>query len=232
MKRSVIVLTLFGILLAANSVTAQNYTDSHTLTIHSTGEANTPADIAFMSVNISINHEDADRAFELHRERESFLADLLKELEIEDDQINYRPATIRPNRQRDGEIHSVTSQQIRIQLDEIRMLGELQRTLIQNGFDNFSGNLSSTKMEEAGDEALREAVKNARKDAEILALASDREIGKIIRIEHSSDQPFRSASVSEAFQARAMSDSGPSMFDFSQTVSVQKRVTVIFELLE
>lgn len=200
------------------------------LTITSNGEAMVPADIASMSVNISISHENAERAFELHRERESFLAGLLEELEFEDEQINYRPITVRPNRQRDGEIHSSTTQQIQLQLNDIEMLGELQVTLIQNGFDNFSGSLSSTMLEEASDEALKQAVDNARKDAQILASAAGRNLGTIISIEHRSDQNYRPVALAEAFEVRAMSDAGPSMQNFSQMVSVQKQVTIVFEM--
>lgn len=216
-------------LLAQNQSMADN--GSH-LTITSNGEAMAPADIASMSINISINHENAARAFELHRERESFLAELLKELEFEDEQINYRPVTVRPNRQRDGDIHSSTTQQIRLQLNDIEMLGQLQVKLIQNGFDNFSGSLSSTQLEEASDEALRQAVDNAQKDAEILAMAAGRKLGSIISIGHRSDHNFRPAALGGAFEVRAMSDAGPSIQNFSQTVSVQKQVTIVFEMTD
>ena len=224
-----IVLFLF---LHVHEINAQNsspYGSESQISISATGQAYVPADIAYMSINISINDEDAERAFELHRERESFLAELLQELDFDDDKIRYQPIAIRPNRQREGDIHSITSQQIRLELDEIDMLSELQITLIQNGFDNFSGNLSSTKIEEAGDEALRDAVNNARKDAEILALAAGKTLGGVITINHTSDHSFRAAAMAETFQARAM-DAGPSMFEFSQMVSVEKRITITFEL--
>ncbi len=234
MKFLVFVTISFGSLLHCQMLEAQqsftNNDESH-LSISAIGETMAVADIAYMSINISINDEDADRAFELHRERESFLAGLLMDLDFEDDKINYQPITIRPNRQRDGEIHSITTQQIRLELDDIDMLGELQKILIQNGFDNFSGNLSSTKLEEAGNEALRQAVSNARKDAEILAQAANKTLGRVISIDHTSDRSFRPAALAETFDVRAMSDSGPSMFEFSQTVPVQKNVSIRFELL-
>lgn len=216
-------------LMAQNQPMAEN--GSH-LTITSNGEAVVPADIASMSINISVNDENAERAFELHRERESFLANLLKELEFEDEQINYRPITVRPNRQRDGDIHSSTTQQIRLQLNDIDMLGKLQVKLIQNGFDNFSGNLSSTMLEEASDEALKQAVSNARKDAEILAEASGKKLGSIVSIEHRSDQNYRPVALAEAFEVRTMGDAGLSMQNFAQTVSVQKQVTIVFEMMD
>lgn len=233
MKAFIVFILVLFLTLQAHEINAQNTPLENSegqVSISATGQAYVPADIAHMSININISDEDAERAFELHRERESFLAELLQELDFDDEEISYQPITIRPNRQRDGDIHSVTSQQISLELDEIEMLSELQITLIQNGFDNFSGNLSSTKIESAGDEALRNAVQNARKDAEILALAADKTLGSVITIDHTSDQSFRAAAMAETFQVRAM-DSGPSMFEFSQMVSVEKRITIIFELL-
>jgi uncharacterized protein YggE len=233
MKISPVFTLVLFLILNVQNLNAQNssvVTDESYISISAAGQAYVPADIAHMSINISISDEDAERAFELHRERESFLAGLLQELDFDEDKIRYQPIAIRPNRQRDGDIHSVTSQQIRLELDEIEMLSELQITLIQNGFDNFSGNLSSTKIEDAGDEALRNAVQNARKDAEILALAAGKTLGDVITISHTSDHSFRGAAMAETFQARAM-DAGPSMFDFSQMVSAEKRITITFELL-
>jgi len=214
--------------IRAQSPTAEN--NESLISISATGQVYVLADIAHMSINISISDENAERAFELHRERESFLAELLQELNFADEKIRYQPITIRPNRQRDGDIHSITSQQIRLELEEIEMLSELQIALIQNGFDNFSGNLSSTKIEDAGDEALRNAVNIARKDAEILALAADKTLGEVKSINHTSDYSFRPSAMAETFQMREM-DSGPSMFEFSQMVSVEKRITITFELI-
>jgi len=233
MKTSLFITLAFSLFLQVHELIAQSSLSEYEeglITISSIGQAFAPADIAFLTINISISDEDAERAFELHRERESFLAGLLQELNFQDDKIRYQPITIRPNRQRDGDIHSITSQQIRLELEEIEMLSELQISLIQNGFDNFSGNLSSTKIEDAGDEALRNAVNIARKDAEILALASDKTLGKVISINHTSDYSYRPSAMAETFQMREM-DSGPSMFDFSQIVSVEKRITITFNLI-
>lgn len=232
MKIAVFTLVLFFTLhlYEVNAQNSSEVNDERHISISATGQAYVPADIAHMSINISISDEDAERAFDLHRERESFLAELLLELDFDEEKIRYQPITIRPNRQRDGDIHSVTSQQIRLELDEIEMLSELQITLIQNGFDNFSGNLSSTKLKDAADEALRNAVQNARKDAEILALAAGKILGGVKTINHTSDHSFRAAAMAETFQVRAM-DTGPSMFEFSQMVSVEKRITITFNLL-
>lgn len=234
MKKPLIVLLLF-FTAGAGAATAQQQPkaeqNGHRLSISATGEAVVPADIATMSINISIHAPEADSAFRIHKEREQFLSSLLQKLNFDDEQISYQPITIRPDRQRNGSVHSATSQRIQLQLADIEFLSELQMTLIQNGFDNFSGNLSSTKLEQAGNDALRFAISNARQDAEILAEAAGRSLGKVVSIEHTSDVSYRAASRSESVQAlSSVADMGPSMFDFTQTVRVQKRVSVVFEL--
>lgn len=234
MNKPLIIFLLFftaGAGLASAQQQSESAQNGHKLSISATGEAVVPADIATMSINISIHAADADSAFMIHKKREQFLSTLLQELNFEDEQISYQPITIRPDRQRNGSIHSATSQRVQLQLSDIELLSELQMTLIQNGFDNFSGNLSSTKLEKAGNDALRLAISNARQDAEILADAAGKSIGNVVSIEHSSNISYRPASRSETVQAlSSMADMGPSMFDFSQTVRVQKRVSVIFEL--
>lgn len=217
-------------------VNAQSNSDSGVqatefITISSSGEALVPADFAVLSVNISVTNPDAERAFELHKERESFLASLLTELNLSDDKISYQPISIRPNRQRDGAVHSATSQSVRFELEDFDQLSELQILLISNEFDNFSGSFASSQMEQAGSEALKQAVENAKSDAEILTQASGKTLGEVIWIEHSSDGRYRPAMASEGIQLRS-ADFGPSLGDFSQTITVQKRIEIRFRILD
>jgi len=219
-------------LLNCNSYAQQSSSSDikSVLTISSTGEALAPVDRAMISINISLTDENAEVAFELHKERERFLAGLLSEMDLSDEKVNYQPVNIRPNQQRNGDIHSTTSQRVQLELEDFEQLSDLQIKLISNGFDNFSGNLTSSKLEEAGTEALQQAVKNARIDAEILAEAAGKTVGSVLSIDYSAESGFRPAARAEAFQLSAMSDAGPSLGDFAQTVPVSKRVQVVFEL--
>lgn len=204
---------------------------SESITISSSGEAIVPADMAILSVTISVTNEDAEHAFDLHKERESFLANLLTDLELPDEKISYQPISIRPNRQRDGATHTSTSQNVTIELDNFDQLSEIQLKLISNEFDNFSGSLASTQMQEGAEEALKKAVENARADAEILAEASGKQLGDVLWIDHTSDGLYRPAKLSESVRLQT-ADYGPSLGDFSQTISIQKRIQIKFELLD
>lgn len=201
------------------------------ITISSTGEAIVPADIAYLSINISVSNPDAERAFELHKERESFLANLLTEMDFEDENISYEPISIRPDRQRDGAIHTATNQRIRLELENFEHLSELQIELISNEFDNFSGSLGSSQIERANRRALRQAVANARADAELLAEAAGKTIDQVLWIEHTSDRGYRPPVAFESAQLRTV-DYGPSLGDFSQTITVQKNIQIRFLMSE
>lgn len=201
------------------------------ISVSATGEAIVPADMAILSVNVSITNEDAEHAFNLHKEREEFLAELLSSLELDDDQISYQPISIRPNRQRDGSTQTSTSQTVTMELTDFEQLSSVQVELISNGFDNFSGSLASSRMEEGSEEALKNAVENARNDAGILAMASGKSLGDVQNIEYASDRVYRPAALTETVRLQS-ADYGPSLGDFSQTITVQKRIQIRFELSE
>lgn len=228
--------TLFLFLSIFSNVQAQVNTPSHSpdynyITISAIGEAVVPADFAVLSINIGVSNPDAERAFELHKEREAYLANLLSEMELPDEKISYQPISIRPDRQRDGAVHTATNQSIRLELDNFDQLSELQILLISNEFDNFSGSLASSHIEEGNRKALKQAVENARADAELLAEASGKELGDVLWIDHSSDRGYRPAVAFESAQMRT-ADYGPSLGDFSQTITVQKNIQIRFLLTD
>lgn len=215
---------------------ARQHSDHHSdesqyISVSATGQAIVPADIAVLSVNISVTNEDAEHAFNLHKERESFLADLLTNLELDDDQISYQPVSIRPSRQRDGSAQTTTSQTVTMELSDFDQLSAVQVELISNEFDNFSGSLASTMMEEGSEEALKNAIENARRDAEILAESSGKNLGDVQVIDYSSDSVYRPAALGETMRMQT-SDYGPSLGDFSQTITVEKRIQIRFELTD
>jgi uncharacterized protein YggE len=217
---------------AIGTAQAQNFPNSNDIagnyiTISSTGEAVVPADIAVLSITIGVSNPDAERAFELHKEREAYLANLLTEMNFSEDKIRYEPISIRPERQRDGAVHTATNQRIQLELEDFEQLSELQVELISNEFDNFSGSLASTQIERANRQALRQAVSNARADAELLADAAGKSIDQVLWIDHSSDRGYRQPVTFESAQLRS-ADYGPSLGDFSQTITVQKNIQIRF----
>lgn len=210
--------------------TLNNNGDYPKVTVSSSAEVHVPVDLVNFSINISINAEEADNAFRVHKERESYLARLLQDMDIKEENISYQPIAIRPNRQRDGEIYTNTNQRINVELSDLSQLNEMQRLLINNKFDNFSGSFSSTKIAEAEELALEKAVEKARHDAEILARASGKTLGPVTSIDYTAEIGFRTTMNAE-MSMRIAQDS-PSMSDFAQTIPVENRVNVVFALLD
>ena len=56
------------------------------------------------------------------RNGKPILANLLTDMEFSDDKIQYEPISIRPERQRDGAVHTATSQRIRLELNNFEQL--------------------------------------------------------------------------------------------------------------
>lgn len=221
-----IVLFLFDIAFSQSTSDAINHSK---ITISSSAEVAVPADIVYMQININMNHQDADRAFQEHKEREEYLANLLMDLDFDSDQISYQPIQMRPNRQRDGSLQVHTNQTVHVTFYSIDQFGDVQSKLIANGFDNFSGSFGATESEEAGKIALSEAVKNARAEAEILAESAGMKVGEVLSIEHTTNHT-RPVAMRSDMLMRASSESA-SLSDFSQTITVKKSVTVQYRLV-
>lgn len=225
--------TLFTILFTLTSlqIFAQSHHESDPkITVSASAEVFVPVDLVNFSINISINETEADKAFQVHKEREAYLARLLTDMEIDEEDISYQPIAIRPNRQRDGEIHTTTNQRVNVKLSDLSQLNEMQRLLINNKFDNFSGTFSSTKIAEAEKLALEKAVEKARDDAEILARASGKNLGAVRSIDYTATIGFQTTMDAE-MSLRIAPDS-PSMSDFAQTIPVKKRINIVFELVD
>lgn len=223
---TVVILFLSGNAFSQSTANTNNHP---IITISSSAEVTVPADIVYMQVNINMNHQDADRAFQEHKQREEFLANLLLDLEFDSEQISYQPIQMRPNRQRDGSLQVYTNQTVNLTFYSIDLFGEVQSKLIANGFDNFSGSFGASKTEEAGKIALSEAVKSARAEAEILAESAGMKVGDVLSIEHTSNVA-RPVSMQSDMMMRAVSESA-SLSEFSQTIKVSKSVKVQYHLI-
>lgn len=223
---------LFALLLGVYPACSQNHTspDGPSIVINSTAEVAVPADIVYMQININMTHQDADRAYEEHKNREHFLADLLVDLDFDDEQISYQPIQMRPSRERDGTVQVHTNQTVNLTFFNIEQFGDVQSTLIGNGFDSFSGSFGSTESDEAEEKALAEAVKSARAKAEILAESAGKNVGEVQMMEHFSDSG-RPVPMQSDMMMRASSES-VSLSDFSQTITVSKTVRVVFRLVD
>ncbi|PWN06871.1 SIMPL domain-containing protein [Rhodohalobacter mucosus] len=201
--------------------------DESKIVIDATGMSTAAADRITFQINLSRFHENAQTAFNRHKELERYLTDLLLDKGIEDERIQANPISISPRRYSEGQGYE-TRQRVTVELDDIGEFEQMQVDLIENGFDNFSGAFGSSEQEEAVEEAIANAVETAQRKARILAQAAGKQLGGVIGIEHTSTRgPIYRESGALAMSATA-DDGG--MLQFQTTIPVRENVRVIFRL--
>lgn len=219
----------------SSSTIAQQPTSERTITINMSASELLPADLIIFNVNINAEGKTPQEAYELHRERESVLAGLLKDMNIKDEKINFEPVRInrrqinnnRYNNQEPEYITS-TSQSVSITFNDFSIYEKIQLTLIENNFDSFNGQFSSTKIAEGKQKALISAIEAAKDRAELIARTSGVEVGDIYTINYSDHQitaPRRATSM-EMMSVAA----DASMMDFGQTVEVSSNINITYSI--
>lgn len=232
MRKSIIhpITFLLAIFLVTfGNIFAQSSVDDSRITVDAVGEVQVPADLIHFQVNITQFKDSAREAFELHKEQEQFLTNLLLEEGITDSNIVANPISINQVRRHNNTMESgyETRQQVLIVLNDVSQFESMQIKLIENGFTNFSGSFASTQIEKASDTALKEAFKQARAKAEILAEAAGKEITDVYSINYNTGRVYsaRAESMQMAFDA-----GGGSLLQFERTIPIRENVTVQFKI--
>jgi uncharacterized protein YggE len=230
-----ILFSCFCLIFLANcNTTAQSVIENpqRTISINMSATELIPADLIIFSININAEEKTPEAAFDTHKKREAVLASLLKEFDIKEEDINFEP--IRMNKRtnynnRQEEVTVNTNQQVSVSFSDFEIYEKIQVSLIENGFDSFNGNFSSTKMEKGKEKALVSAIQKAKERAAFIAEQSGVKLGEITTInysEHQVNRPQRSVEM-KLFESP---DDAPSMMDFAQTVSVTANISLVFKI--
>lgn len=197
----------------------------NSITIQSFAEVHIPADLILFHVNITQYRSEAREAFREHKKQEEFLTSLLIDEGVEEKHITANPISISTTRRHNEGTGYETRQQVRIQLDDVTQFESMQMVLIENGFVNFSGNFSASDFSAAQDEALKKAVTEARRKADLLADAAGLEVLEVMHIEYGSRGDYSPGlrDVSMAFEA----GSG-SLLQFEHTIPVRENVRIVY----
>lgn len=199
------------------------------ITINMSASEQLPADQIIFNVNINAEESTPQAAFEKHKMRENLLANLLKELNIKEENISYQPIRINKQyRNRGSDQVSVTSQSVSLTFTDFSIYEKIQITLIENGFDSFNGRFSSTEISKGKEKALISAIEAAKNRAQLIAETSGVVLGEIKTINYSDHQV--SYAVQNERMDMAMSTSNASMMDFAQTVTVTANINISFSL--
>lgn len=228
MKKQIFISFFLLIMLAIAAFPFQASSQQANLVVEAQGEAEADADLLLFQVNITQFHPNAQEAFRRHKEQEAFLTEVLKEDEVDEDNIFANPVSISPvRRQQDGTGYE-TRQQVTIRMDDVTRFEAMQILLIENGFGSFSGSFSSTKIKETSDEALKLAVEEATRKAELLAEATGRTVGGVTKIEYGSSSTYSPRASGMMMAMEAAVDGG--LLQFRQIIPVQEHVRIEFWL--
>lgn len=228
-KYSMLLLGLFFLLGVWGSESAWSQDKQRTLKVQTAAEVDIPADQILFSIQIQIESDSPKKAFRQHRDRERYLARLIRKSGIEDSQISFQPVRIsKVDRHRpvngSEKLKYRTNQQVRLRLNDFALFDTMQVQLIENGFDTFSAQFQSSKTKDGRKKALNKALKKARNKAHQIAEQMNVRLGPVKQINYSSgngNQPvYRAADM--------MQRSSESMMDFAQTLSVSESVHVIY----
>lgn len=218
------VLTLF---VFAGTVQAQNE-----IAIDATADVVVPADEILFQITLNAEASTPQEAHKLHQEREKVLVEQLKKHDISEENIHFEPISIKKTYSNDypkGERQRAqTRQNITLSLDDFGAYEQIQITLIENGFDEFSGEFSSTETVKAEDKALKKALEIAREKADIIASETGLTISGIKNINYSYNQ--RPPQPMQMEMRAKSADS--SLLQFDQTVSVSASVSVTYNFEE
>lgn len=213
---------ILALLFMGVTVQAQNV-----ISINASAEVAVPADRIAFRININAEAETPQKAYDLHKQREKILVQQLKKFNIKEKEITFEPVSInRINQSRyngSGKELVRTQQSVILSLRDFSIYEKIQLTLIEHNFDEFSGNFESTKSEQGEEEALRKALKLARKKAGIIADETGLRISGIRDINYSYNrrppQPMREmASVT----------SSDRLLEYDQMVNISASVSVTY----
>lgn len=224
-------MTYFIILFATLFGLQQNHSDSSTLNISAEANVEVPADIIQFNINLNAEEDSPQAAYDLHKQREKVLVELLEEYEISEDEISFQPISInkinqnRTVREEDRPRYQ-TRQQVAVRFSDFERYEAVQIGLIENNFDDFRGTFSSTEAENGKDEAIKKAIRSAKEKAHLIADESGVTLGKIKNITYHNNQvgPFNEMAV------RAQSDQSSQLMQYPQNVTINANISVEFYL--
>ncbi len=204
--------------------------ENGTLNISISATEYLPADLIVFKININTEEKTPREAFRRHKEKEALLAKLLHIFEIEEKNIIFEPIRItKIYRNNQNDFFSRTKQQVSVTFRNFDIYEEIQLTLIENNFDTFSGNFSSSEIEAGKKASLISAIKSAQERAKLIALSTDAKLGNIYSITYSEHSVSTVPTASLEFRGR-ISESAPSLMDFDQVVSVTSNISIQFKI--
>lgn len=195
-----------------------------------------PADRVIFSIQLKFTDStDIKAAYAKHKNAESALVNFLKEANVPNKNITYTLISVGKEINYSGventkRIEFGTRQNVSVTLEDIKKYAEFMMKLISAGFTDVHASFTSSKENDFQDVLIQKAIEVARKKAEVMAKASNREIKKIVKVSDTeeSDSVFSYSDAVYASVAAAGSESN--ITEIPQTISKTYSVKVVFAL--
>lgn len=199
---------------------------SQTIRVSASGPVTTQPDQAVVRVAVVATGDGAEEVREAVAANASRMQQALRDAGIDDDQVTTAHYDIARERnretQRPGQYRAIHA--FEVTLANTSRAGEVIDLSVSNGADRVDGvqfTLSEEKRSELREDALRDAMTNARSEADVLAEEANLEVAHADSVETGpvQVQPYRVDYATEAAGASTSVESGP------VTVSAQVVVT-------
>ncbi len=223
-------MNILFICLSLLFITGVNDPVNRTLNVTSTAQVELPADLIQFNITINAEADTPQEAYEQHQQLEQTLVSLLEQYNIDEEDIQFEPVSISKYSDRDLsaddglKTYYRTRQTVSVTFSNFDIYEEIQVSLIENGFDEFSGQFLTTEKEEGMNKALRKAIQKAKATAQLMAEEAGIVLGPVIHMSYSEQtvRPYVSADLA----ASAMSKEG--LLQYNQTVAVAATVSMEF----
>lgn len=181
---------------------------ARTIMVNGSGQVTLSPDMAFVSVGVQSQSENVGDALNENNQKAQNVASALRELGIEDKDIQTSSFSIYPQQQYGpaGEITGtvyVVNNTVYVTVRDLQVLGRLLDVVVRTGANSINGvNFDVQDKSQAISEARRLAVESARSQAEEMAQAAGVALGDLQTMSVYSSQPVMP--VYEAKGAMAM----------------------------
>jgi uncharacterized protein YggE len=220
---------IFFLLLFTGLIAAQ-VSDKSTVFISTSSVTQIPADNIYFTITLSVQNEDAQKAYEEHKTLEKNLLNIFDEFEIADSNISYSLLHIGKTSQYSKEKLSYkTRQLVSAKIDDFSKYEPLQLALLSRGIYEYKAKFNSEANDEWIDRGLQKALSKATKEAEMTAKNSGKKLGKILEIEYHHSYPSDTHGMTLAVTGLRPGDS---LIKLPRYVQLIVSLRVRFELLE
>lgn len=223
---------LLAIVLAVMMLFTAGALAEGAITVSGGGQVNMAADMAYVTLGVSINDADVSTVMQLANERIDAICAALVENGLTEDCISTDYLYISPQYDYSGETNEIIGYSVnsglKLRIDDVEAVGSYIDIAFAAGANSFDSITFALKDNSAArDEALRLAVADAEKKANVLAEASGMKLGDIVTIEENSSDSYYNT---EGFAAKDAADAGMGTSVHPSKVSVSVQVQICYAL--